>query len=264
MNHSPRREEKQDGRWDHLALLADQSDPDPVSVGLRSYWLDSRLLTLEPGPFDATHLVGNPSENFGLLILDGLILAQLELGRAHAGWLIGAEDLLRPWQSPEISLLRGTRWQALKPSRVLRIDRGFRQRLQRDPGFVQELLACAARTSHWLFAKSLVISCPSIEDRLILLFGLWGERWGKVTPEGVRIDLPLTHQLIAQLCGARRPTVSVTLRSLDELGVITRYSRSGWLLRRTPALNGRCPSWRQYAASLGPALGSGGALDAEP
>lgn len=264
MNQAPRRGERQDTYWDPLATSADDADAASTSVPLRSYWLESRIVTLDPGSFDAAHLVAEPEDSFGILILDGLILARLELGRAHAGWLVGAEDLLRPWQLPEISLLASAQWQALKPSRVLRIDRGFRQRLQHDPHFVQELLARSARTSHWLFAKTLVTSSPSIEDRLVLLFALWSERWGKVTPEGICIDLPLTHQMIAELCGARRPTVSVTLRALEKQGVITRRSRSGWVLGRAPTLNGHCPCWPEYTASLGPALRDSAVLEGVP
>lgn len=261
MNQIPSDGDTHDSYWTPRPPSSDQSDPNPTSLALRSYWLDSRIVTLEAGPFDATHLVGCREESFGILILDGLIMAQLEVGRAHAGWLVGAEDLLRPWQMRELSLLRDVRWHALTPSRVLRVDRGYR-RLEHDPRFVQKLLDRAARTSHWLFAMSLVISSPSIEDRLLLLFSLWGERWGKVTPAGIWIELPLTHQLIAQMCGARRPTVSIALRSLGEQGVITRRSRSGWLLRRLPEVNG-CDCRSQYTASLGPALGIGRALEAE-
>lgn len=238
-------------------LLERQTDRARTSLSLRSLGPDPRILTLEPGPVDITHLAGYPDESFGILVLDGLILARLESGRAHAGWLIGAEDLLRPWEMPEISLTREVHWQALMPSRVMRINRSFWPRLQHDAGFVQELLAGAARTSHWLFAKSLVISAPSIEDRLVLLFALWGERWGKVTAEGIWIDLPLTHDMIAELCGARRPTVTVSLRALEEQGILTRLSRSGWLLRRASEVNGRHGCWPQYAAALGFALGEG-------
>ena len=52
---------------------------------------------------------------------------------------------------------------------------------------IEKLLLATSRTSHWLLATSLIMSSPSITERLLLLFALYGERWGKVTPDGVRI-----------------------------------------------------------------------------
>ena len=120
-----------------------------------------------------------------------------------------------------------------------------------NPGLVQQLLARATSTSHWLLATTLILSAPSIEERLLLLFAHYGERWGKVTPQGVRLDLPLTHDLLASLSAARRPTVTLALRSLAQQGLLTRVSRDQWLLKRDPETNGSGRCWTQYADVLG-------------
>lgn len=221
--------------------------------------LDSRIVRLDRGSVDARHLIGQPQDGLGILILDGLIVAGLEAGRAHAAWLIGADDLLRPWEMDQVSLICDAQWRVLTPARVLRLDASLPLRLRHDPRVVRELLSRAVRTSHWLFAKSVVISSPSIEERLILLFGLWAERWGKVTPDGIWVDLPLTHALIGELCGARRPTVSLALGSLEKQGLLTRSSRSGWLLHDTPEADARRSRWTQHATTLEAALGDGAA-----
>jgi CRP-like cAMP-binding protein len=94
----------------------------------------------------------------------------------------------------------------------------------------EQLLARAARTGHWLLAQALILSAPSIEERLLMLFDLYGERWGKVTPQGIRLDMPLTHELLASFCGARRPTVTLALRSLTDEGFLVRVATDMWVL----------------------------------
>lgn len=47
------------------------------------------------------------------------------------------------------------------------------------------------------------------------------ERWGKVTPEGVRLDLRVTHQELGDMIGAARESITVALGRLQEQGEIT-------------------------------------------
>jgi hypothetical protein len=69
-----------------------------------------------------------------------------------------------------------------------------------------------------------------IEDRLLLLFWHLAQRWGRVSPGGVRLNLPLTHQTLAKLVGAQRPTVTVALGVLRERGLLFRGEERSWLL----------------------------------
>ena len=84
----------------------------------------------------------------------------------------------------------------------------------------------------------------------MFLFALLGERWRKVTPEGVRLDLRLTHALIALLVGARRPTVTATLSTLQHKGIVKRDAGGSWLLCPGDTV-GRSSSWQEYARALG-------------
>ncbi|HSC02450.1 MAG TPA: helix-turn-helix domain-containing protein, partial [Solirubrobacteraceae bacterium] len=56
---------------------------------------------------------------------------------------------------------------------------------------------------------------------------------GTVTPEGVRLDVRLTHELLAAVTGARRPSVTTALRRLAEHGQVRSLPRSRWLLLGT-------------------------------
>ena len=49
----------------------------------------------------------------------------------------------------------------------------------------------------------------------------------------MHVDLPLTHEVLSHLAGARRPSVSGALTKLAEQGRLERNGR-GWVLRGDP------------------------------
>lgn len=210
------------------------------------------VLHLAAGPVQLDHLLAETEETVGLLILEGLVVVELSAGRAKVGWLTGAEDLLRPWDMGEVSLTRCSTWRALRPTRVAVLGPEFARRAAAVPLLLCGVMARATRTSHWLLAKSLVTSAPIVEEKLLLLFALMGERWGRVTAEGVVLDLPLTHSLLAVLCGTRRPTVTTALHGLERDGLVDRVEGGAWLLRRKGLeREPRASCWLQYADALG-------------
>jgi CRP-like cAMP-binding protein len=70
-----------------------------------------------------------------------------------------------------------------------------------------------------------------IEMRLLVLLWHVSERWGERQPDGSRIlPVHLTHQLLASLISAQRPTVTSALASLTEQGLLSRDARGGFLV----------------------------------
>jgi CRP-like cAMP-binding protein len=57
--------------------------------------------------------------------------------------------------------------------------------------------------------------------------------WGRVTPEGTVVPIGLTHELIAELIGARRPSVTTAISELRAAGRLERQE-DGWLLVGPP------------------------------
>lgn len=72
---------------------------------------------------------------------------------------------------------------------------------------------------------------PVVEERLLLLLTLLAERWGRVRLEGVQLKLPLTHDILRCICGARRPSITVATKFLRRAGIIECGDRSGTWLR---------------------------------
>jgi CRP/FNR family transcriptional regulator, cyclic AMP receptor protein len=73
-----------------------------------------------------------------------------------------------------------------------------------------------------------------VDRRLLALFWHLAERWGRITPEGVALPLTLSHRMLAQLVGARRPTVSSALADLAGRHELVRRGDGTWLLLGQP------------------------------
>jgi hypothetical protein len=73
-----------------------------------------------------------------------------------------------------------------------------------------------------------------VDRRLTALFWHLADRWGRVSINGVIVPLALTHRMLGQLVGARRPTVSTALSKLADRGELVRQPDASWLLRGDP------------------------------
>jgi CRP-like cAMP-binding protein len=71
---------------------------------------------------------------------------------------------------------------------------------------------------------------PTIEERLMLTLAHLGERMGRVTRDGVLLELPLSHRLLAQCVQALRPSVTAGLLRLREDGRLLQPRRGQWLI----------------------------------
>ena len=73
-----------------------------------------------------------------------------------------------------------------------------------------------------------------VDRRLLALFWHLAERWGRVARDGIVVPLVLSHRLIGELVGARRPTVSTALAELARDGQLSRRDDGTWLLTGEP------------------------------
>jgi CRP-like cAMP-binding protein len=62
----------------------------------------------------------------------------------------------------------------------------------------------------------------------------FADRWGRMTRDGARISLPVTHSVLASVVGARRPSVTTALGRLQEQRLIERLPDGAWLLHGSP------------------------------
>lgn len=179
-----------------------------VEVPVGNGWIDDRF--------------GMGHRGLGALLLEGLFALDVHVGGRTASELLGPGDLLLPpTPEPDQLIDRELTRRALAPSRVAVLDADFLERVRPWPELVLTLLRRADKRAVGLNLQRAVCSHPSLELRLGLLLWHLAERWGRVEPGGVRLDLPLTHALLGRLVAAERPSVSRSLGRLAEQGWVT-------------------------------------------
>ncbi|MCS7197176.1 MAG: Crp/Fnr family transcriptional regulator [Candidatus Bipolaricaulota bacterium] len=102
------------------------------------------------------------------------------------------------------------------------------ERVVKEPSVLTgQLLLVVARQVRWLRRhERLVAAHAGVRERLAALLVELRERFGqKLSPKGVRIELPLSCELLGQMIDAHRSTVNVELVKLERRGLIERVSR---------------------------------------
>jgi CRP/FNR family cyclic AMP-dependent transcriptional regulator len=157
----------------------------------------------------------------GVLVLDGVLAVNVRVGDRVASELLGSGDLVEACGEGDDLLACATEWRGLVPTRFAVLDDGFVQRVRQWPQIMQALLTRVERRARNLNMQRAISSQPRLEVRLALLLWHLAARWGRVEPGGIRLPLPLTHQLLGRLIGAERPSVSHALARLARSGLVT-------------------------------------------
>jgi len=144
--------------------------------------------------------------------------------------------VLQPWLriGPEPSVATEVNWEVVEPVRAAVLDRAFCARVSGWPEIPAAISRRVRLRAHWLAFHLAVCQLRRVDERLLLVLWHFADRWGTVTPDGVRLDLRLTHDLLAAVVGARRPSVSLAVRQLADQGRIRSRPRSRWLLLGRP------------------------------
>ena len=197
-------------------------------------------LKVSRGPWTIEHPLGQTRGDLGFLVLDGLLVRETVIGRHTTAELLGAGDLLRPWdhhgeELPDAPIATRHAWRVLQPTRLAVLDARFAALCSRLPPVSAELLSRSLRRSRLLGLLLALSAMPRLDARLLALLWHLADRWGTVGPDGTLVPLRLTHATLAQLVGAQRPSVTSALTSLEQRGLLTRLPHGGgWLLLGDP------------------------------
>jgi len=193
----------------------------PPEDGAARRMLQLRTLRLARGAWDAPEGIGRV---LALLVVDGLVLR--EHGERGTVSLVGPGDLADVRRLADGS----ERWKVVRPATVAVVDARLLLAGRQWPRLFAAL-------THRLFdlageqaTLNAMLGLPRVENRLMVLFDHYAERWGHPVDGGRVLDLPLTHELLGRLVGARRPTVSLALALLAEQGRVRRDADGVWLL----------------------------------
>jgi CRP/FNR family transcriptional regulator, cyclic AMP receptor protein len=196
----------------------------------------ARVIRVPIGRWDATAHADDARDGAGLLVLAGALVRRVGQHRNFGAELLAAGDILRPWQSDgdETGILPlETRWRVIAPVEVAVLDARWLGRMAPWPGVAGELVGRALERSLRLATLLAIAQQRRLDVRLRMLLWKLADRFGVVTPRGVELQLPLTHEVLAHLAAARRPSVSFTVGRLTEEGHLIQERRR-WVLLGDP------------------------------
>ena len=210
--------------------LAESVDVDRRILAERS--CVANLIVIQRGRWNAGRLADDTAAGFGLLVLRGLISGRVGRRGGYGAELLGPGDLLRPLQRPfaRAPVPFDSTWAVIDPARIAVLGPRFVARAAPFPEVATAIVARALLRTRRLAVTMAIVHHPRVDTRLHVLFWSLAGRWGRVTPDGTVLPLPITHALLAEMIASRRPTVTKALAQLADGGLVSRHG-SGWLLR---------------------------------
>jgi hypothetical protein len=203
--------------------------------------LTGRMLALERGRWDVEPLRGTTSLSPGLLIVDGFVTRELLMDDRASVELLGPGDLLRPWDESESLLPFDVTWSVLSKTHAIVLGPAFVSQVRPFPEVSAALLSRVHGRVQRLAESQAIAHTAVVKDRLHAMLWHLADRWGRVTVDGVVVPLALSHRMLAELVGARRPSVSTALAELAREAVVVRYADGTWLLAQSALPRRKAP-----------------------
>jgi hypothetical protein len=195
-----------------------------------------RVTTFPVGEWDGGRLADADPSHLGLLLVEGVLAREVVLSDTVSTELLGPGDIVRPWhlEGPPELLPVEVRWNALAAVRLALIDRRASAHLGRYPEIGAVIVDRLSERAQRLAITQAISQLNRVDRRLLALFWHLAERWGRVSRDGIAVPLALSHRLIGELVGARRPTVSTALAELARDQQLVRRDDGTWLLTGEP------------------------------
>jgi CRP/FNR family transcriptional regulator, cyclic AMP receptor protein len=164
----------------------------------------------------------------GAMVIQGVLAGTTWVGERRSVELLGRRDVFAVG-APAAS------WTSLDLARVAILDDDFVASVQRFPSIVALLMRRMAERADDLAQRLAIVSIRQLDDRLLALLRHLAERWGQPDGDRVHIPLRLSHELLADMTCAQRPSVSVAAKELTRRGLVDRGPRGSWILLPEPA-----------------------------
>ena len=234
------RDEHQGGARTALILEEDDDLGQIIPAGERGRadaLLRARVIDCERGLWELPRV--DPDTDYGLLMLDGLIGRRVRLARAVAIEFLGPGDILRPPEDLPIAADEQLQaeWKVFEPARLAILDEQITSQLMKSTALSLALAARLTRRAHRLTYLLAISHLARVEDRVLATLWHLARHWGRVTPGGLTVPIPLLHSDLGQLVGARRPTVTLAMTALRGRELVVRQSDGRYLLPGDP------PAW---------------------
>jgi hypothetical protein len=234
---------------DLVPELADDLSPRAAEVARQT--AAASVMTMPAGIWEPD-VVAAPGL-LGYMVVSGYLLRKVTLQGTAASELLGRGDLLRPHDDPAADglLVTAAEWTAVGPVRLAVLDNRLLLAMARCPQLLEPLLARGTARARGLTAIAAIGHMKRIDDRLLALFSHLGSMWGRVSRDGILLDIPLSHGQIGDIVGCERPSVTTSLGRLRARGIVKRRGDRSWLLSSAIAEAASAPSAGEQAKVLG-------------
>jgi CRP/FNR family cyclic AMP-dependent transcriptional regulator len=174
---------------------------------------------------------GVRGEVYGFVLTEGTITIDASFAARRAARVLAPNELilLEGWDHDTLPV----QWEftVLAPTTIAVLDERLEMIARHWPGLMTALVIRGADQTRHALLQQAISQLPRVEDRLLALMWSLADSRGVVRPDGIHVRLALTHETLAQMIGARRPTVSLGLKALSERGLLC-ADGDGWLISR--------------------------------
>jgi CRP/FNR family cyclic AMP-dependent transcriptional regulator len=189
------------------------------------------LLHVSPGPLELSNYATSSDVPMAFVIIDGMLCREVALRDSHMLELLGPGDVIQHIAASNHDRLGGSvRLTAVTDAQLIALGQSYLRAATRWPALLGSLLERLEAQRARLAIQGLIAHIPRAEHRLLLVLWHLSALWGRVTPEGTVLSVPLTHKILAHLVAARRSTVTLAARALAEENYIRRLDDRSWLL----------------------------------
>ncbi|HEY1357791.1 MAG TPA: helix-turn-helix domain-containing protein [Thermoleophilaceae bacterium] len=198
-----------------------------------------RAISRGPGIWRPQDELEIDESDLGVLLLEGLMVRDVEILKTTCAELIGPRDLIRPLVDVNIGapVPSDVVWHVLSPVRLALLDRSAAAVVGRWPELMSALVGRSVGRAQTVALGLAISSITGLTLRLLVLLWHLADRFGTVTPDGVTVPVPLTHETLAHLVGATRPSVSGAMKELQNGGQLARRSGApGYVLLGEPPM----------------------------
>jgi CRP/FNR family transcriptional regulator, cyclic AMP receptor protein len=228
----PRRGRLINNRVALVDVLGDASDdltPERLDIARRA--VHARVLAVRRGHWDAATDATSPGV-YGFIVIEGTMIRRVTAGHREGAELLGAGDVLQPGRDTD-----AVAWRAVTDCRLAILDLRVLADAGQLPELAAALLAAANARTNTVARQLVVAQWPSVDERLVATLEMLAERWGVMTADGIVLPDFLTHSMLAPLVGARRPSVTTSLKRLNATGAVRRRPDGRWILARLASVS---------------------------
>jgi len=183
---------------------------------LRAKWVKDQALFLQGDPADKMFLIKGGHIKLSKVLEDG---SELTLDIRKAGDFVGENMFSEEGEYPVSAY-------CLEDTFTCGFSRTqFEQLVLRHPKIGLQIIKNLGERITWLTTRVGNLAVTNVEDRLYRVLCSVAKEHGIVSPRGVVIQFPLTHEDLSFLTGAHRVSITRAMKALRSAGKIIQDDR---------------------------------------